>query len=198
MSGTASLIPTLPASGDSHHRGLHSREFDFLPTFSSVEILVKNTRRGTDNEPLLRFREAKKVLGDVYGELKDNVAELEGVYKGKSINTCAIENFKTPDIKENDFVSIEQREEIEAIRDSIKTIMDTFQRDNMKVVFFGRTSNGKSTTINAMLHEKVLPQGMGHTTCCFLQVMNVFKEFAREVIIIFRLKDQKRMSVTCN
>ncbi|EFO91453.1 CRE-FZO-1 protein [Caenorhabditis remanei] len=170
MSGTASLIPTLPASGDSHHRGLHSREFDFLPTFSSVEILVKNTRRGTDNEPLLRFREAKKVLGDVYGELKDNVAELEGVYKGKSINTCAIENFKTPDIKENDFVSIEQREEIEAIRDSIKTIMDTFQRDNMKVVFFGRTSNGKSTTINAMLHEKVLPQGMGHTTCCFLQV----------------------------
>ncbi|KAF1766176.1 hypothetical protein GCK72_006132 [Caenorhabditis remanei] len=140
MSGTASLIPTLPASGDSHHRGLHS---------------LKNTRRGTDNEPLLRFREAKKVLRDVYGELKDNVAELEGVYK---------------DIKENDFVSIEQREEIEAIRDSIKTIMDTFQRDNMKVVFFGRTSNGKSTTINAMLHEKVLPQGMGHTTCCFLQV----------------------------
>ncbi|CAL2033298.1 hypothetical protein CAEBREN_31572 [Caenorhabditis brenneri] len=140
MSGTASLVHTLPASGDSNHRGLHS---------------LKNSRRVTDNEPLLRFREAKKVLGDVYGELKDNVAELEGVYK---------------EIKENDFVSPEQREEIEAIRDSIKTIMDTFQRDNMKVVFFGRTSNGKSTTINAMLHEKVLPQGMGHTTCCFLQV----------------------------
>lgn len=116
---------------------------------------MQNSRRAADNEPLLRFREAKKVLGDVYGELKDNVAELEGVYK---------------DIKENDFVSSEQREEIEAIGDSIKTIMDTFQRDNMKVVFFGRTSNGKSTTINAMLHEKVLPQGMGHTTCCFLQV----------------------------
>ncbi|EGT56308.1 hypothetical protein CAEBREN_30009 [Caenorhabditis brenneri] len=140
MSGTASLVHTLPASGDSNHRGLHS---------------LKNSRRVTDNEPLLRFREAKKVLGDVYGELKDSVAELEGVYK---------------EIKENDFVSPEQREEIEAIRDSIKTIMDTFQRDNMKVVFFGRTSNGKSTTINAMLHEKVLPQGMGHTTCCFLQV----------------------------
>ncbi|CAO4365764.1 unnamed protein product [Caenorhabditis nigoni] len=140
MSGTASLVHNLPASGDSNHRGLHS---------------LKNSRRVADNEPLLRFREAKKVLGDVYGELKDNVAELEGVYK---------------DIKENDFVSAEQREEIEAIRDSIKTIMDTFQRDNMKVVFFGRTSNGKSTTINAMLHEKVLPQGMGHTTCCFLQV----------------------------
>lgn len=35
---------------------------------------------------------------------------------------------------------------------------------------FFRTSNGKSTVINAMLHSKVLPQGMGHTTCCFLQV----------------------------
>ena len=40
----------------------------------------------------------------------------------------------------------------------------------MKVVFFGRTSNGKSTVINAMLREKILPTGIGHTTHCFLQV----------------------------
>jgi len=33
-----------------------------------------------------------------------------------------------------------------------------------------RTSNGKSTTINAMLREKILPTGIGHTTNCFLQV----------------------------
>ena len=33
-----------------------------------------------------------------------------------------------------------------------------------------RTSNGKSTVINAMLRDKVLPSGMGHTTNCFLQV----------------------------
>lgn len=137
---------------------------------------MKNSRRAADNEPLLRFREAKKVLGDVYGELKDNVAELEGVYKGIFcfLLRRKYKPTKVPDIKENDFVSSEQREEIEAIGDSIKTIMDTFQRDNMKVVFFGRTSNGKSTTINAMLHEKVLPQGMGHTTCCFLQVRITF------------------------
>ncbi|CAI5441985.1 unnamed protein product [Caenorhabditis angaria] len=137
---------TLPASGDSTHRGLHS---------------LKNARKALDNEPLLRFREAKKVLGDVYGELKDNVAELEAVYG---------------EIKDEKIVASEQRQEVEAIRDSIKTIMDTFQRDNMKVVFFGRTSNGKSTTINAMLHEKVLPQGMGHTTCCFLQVQGCDEE----------------------
>lgn len=33
-----------------------------------------------------------------------------------------------------------------------------------------RTSNGKSTVVNAMLGEKVLPSGIGHTTNCFLQV----------------------------
>lgn len=33
-----------------------------------------------------------------------------------------------------------------------------------------RTSNGKSTVINAMLHDKILPSGIGHTTNCFLQV----------------------------
>lgn len=43
-------------------------------------------------------------------------------------------------------------------------------RDRMKVVFFGRTSNGKSTVINAMLRQKILPTGIGHTTNCFLQV----------------------------
>lgn len=33
-----------------------------------------------------------------------------------------------------------------------------------------RTSNGKSTVVNAMLGDKVLPSGIGHTTNCFLQV----------------------------
>ena len=37
----------------------------------------------------------------------------------------------------------------------------------------GRTSNGKSSVINAMLRDKVLPSGMGHTTHCFLQVEGV-------------------------
>ena len=33
-----------------------------------------------------------------------------------------------------------------------------------------RTSNGKSTVINAMLRDRVLPTGIGHTTNCFLRV----------------------------
>lgn len=43
----------------------------------------------------------------------------------------------------------------------------------MKVAFFGRTSNGKSSVINAMLREKILPSGIGHTTNCFCQVEGV-------------------------
>lgn len=38
------------------------------------------------------------------------------------------------------------------------------------ISFSLRTSNGKSTVVNAMLHSKVLPSGMGHTTRCFVQV----------------------------
>lgn len=33
-----------------------------------------------------------------------------------------------------------------------------------------RTSNGKSTVVNAMLRDRVLPSGIGHTTNCFLSV----------------------------
>ena len=40
----------------------------------------------------------------------------------------------------------------------------------MKVAFFGRTSSGKSTTVNAMLQGQILPMGMGHTTNCFVSV----------------------------
>lgn len=46
-------------------------------------------------------------------------------------------------------------------------------RDHMKVAFFGRTSNGKSSVINAMLRDKILPSGIGHTTNCFCQVEGI-------------------------
>jgi mitofusin len=36
--------------------------------------------------------------------------------------------------------------------------------------FVCRTSNGKSSVINAMLGEEILPSGIGQTTNCFLQV----------------------------
>lgn len=38
------------------------------------------------------------------------------------------------------------------------------------IFFPSRTSSGKSSVINAMLWDKVLPSGIGHTTNCFLSV----------------------------
>lgn len=45
-------------------------------------------------------------------------------------------------------------------------------------MLFLRTSNGKSTVINAMLRERVLPSGIGHTTNCFLSVEGTEGEHA--------------------
>ena len=52
----------------------------------------------------------------------------------------------------------------------VSRISEVLSRDQIKMAFFGRTSNGKSTTINAMLQDKILPTGLGHTTNCFLSV----------------------------
>ena len=51
------------------------------------------------------------------------------------------------------------------------SINEVLQRDHMKVAFFGRTSNGKSTVVNAMLSDRILPAGIGHTTNCFVCVI---------------------------
>ena len=52
----------------------------------------------------------------------------------------------------------------------VSKISKVLSRDQKKVAFIGRTSNGKSTTINAMLRNGILPKGIGLTTNCFLSV----------------------------
>uniref|UniRef100_A0A672Q0C1 Mitofusin-1-like n=1 Tax=Sinocyclocheilus grahami TaxID=75366 RepID=A0A672Q0C1_SINGR len=63
-----------------------------------------------------------------------------------------------------------QLDEIEAYTSQLFKIKEVLSRNHMKVAFFGRTSNGKSTVVNAMLRDRVLPSGIGHTTNCFLSV----------------------------
>jgi mitofusin len=84
----------------------------------------------------------------------------------------------------HNFITSDSINEISRVHESVQTICDMLERDHMKVVFVGRcvmlesvsasfvfrTSNGKSTTINAMLHTRALPQGIGHTTACFVQL----------------------------
>lgn len=72
-------------------------------------------------------------------------------------------------------------------------ITEVLNRDNMKVAFFGRTSNGKSTVINAMLRDRILPAGIGHTTSCFLSVKGA--EVQTPYVLIPGSEERKNIQV---
>ena len=55
-------------------------------------------------------------------------------------------------------------------RSQISSIRTVIARRHLKVAFFGRTSCGKSTVINALLGQQILPTGLGHTTTKFVHV----------------------------
>ncbi|KAE9552069.1 hypothetical protein FO519_004726 [Halicephalobus sp. NKZ332] len=126
-----------------------------IPQVSGSGDHRKNTRHDSQ-EPLKRFTDAKMQMRDVYKSLEECVHDLSKFY--------------TDGDDPKKFVPEKEIAEVRKFEDSIQTIQEMFNRDKMKVVFFGRTSNGKSTMINAMLHSRILPQGLGHTTACFLQV----------------------------
>lgn len=63
-----------------------------------------------------------------------------------------------------------ETEQFQSYVHKVAAIRHVLARDHMVVAFFGRTSNGKSSVINAMLRDRILPSGIGHTTNCFCQV----------------------------
>ncbi|GFG34241.1 hypothetical protein Cfor_10688 [Coptotermes formosanus] len=113
-------------------------------------------RSVSDSSPLQIFVRAKKKINDIFVEIEDYVRDtvtyMQSVQQDRSI------------VKGDDAV------QVEGYIAKVRAIRDVLTRDHMKVAFFGRTSNGKSSVINAMLREKILPSGIGHTTNCFLQV----------------------------
>ncbi|XP_030847518.1 mitofusin-2 [Strongylocentrotus purpuratus] len=106
--------------------------------------------------PLRLFVDAKRKINEIYKEVSGHITDshvfLDGISAASQV------------------VSEEQLSKVESFRNQVRGIQDVLERDHMKVAFFGRTSNGKSTVINAMLRDKVLPSGIGHTTDCFLCV----------------------------
>lgn len=116
----------------------------------------KSLRFSPRSTPLKKFVEAKNRINSVFNELQQYVTETTDFLSGLNSDL--------------EFVPTHTGSDCENLRATVKTIREMLDRDHMKVVFFGRTSNGKSTVVNAMLHAKVLPQGLGHTTRCFLQV----------------------------
>jgi len=108
------------------------------------------------SSPLQHFVQAKKKINEIFKEVENYVSETE-----RFIEDVPRETEVAPE------------EVYAAAKDyglKVAGIREVLQRDHMKVAFFGRTSNGKSTAINSLLGEKILPTGIGHTTSCFLQV----------------------------
>uniref|UniRef100_A0A803Y0F1 Mitofusin 1 n=1 Tax=Meleagris gallopavo TaxID=9103 RepID=A0A803Y0F1_MELGA len=109
--------------------------------------------------PLKHFVLAKKTITAIFEQLLDYVTEgaafVEATYRNPELERIATED---------------ELAEIQAYKKKLAVIGEVLSRRHMKVAFFGRTSSGKSSVINAMLWDKVLPSGIGHTTNCFLSV----------------------------
>ncbi|XP_044075497.1 mitofusin-1 isoform X2 [Siniperca chuatsi] len=112
-----------------------------------------------DPSPLRHFVVAKRSITSIFDQLldfvKDGSSFVDEAWRGDDLGQVAVE---------------EQSLEMQSCATKLSTIREVLLRRHMKVAFFGRTSNGKSTVINAMLRDRVLPSGIGHTTNCFLRV----------------------------
>lgn len=111
----------------------------------------------SDDSPLKIFKEAKKQIETLYANLDTWVLKASAFYSDNELDE---------EISKN----AEPKHKLALLNQSIKGIQKILESNQMKVAFFGRTSNGKSTTINAILHDAVLPAGYGHTTNRFLQI----------------------------
>lgn len=87
--------------------------------------------------------------------------------------TSCISHFAGLAESQGDVVDKAENEAFRAFVLKVTNIRQVLERDHMKVAFFGRTSNGKSSVINAMLRDRILPSGIGHTTNCFCQVEGI-------------------------
>ncbi|XP_067049217.1 mitofusin-2-like [Acropora muricata] len=108
--------------------------------------------------PLRKFVKAKQKINSTFGHIGKFLEDCNTF-----LLQCEIADDSMEDVK--NFSS-----EVSGFLAQVSSISEVLARDQMKVAFFGRTSNGKSTTVNAMLQDKILPMGIGHTTNCFLSV----------------------------
>ena len=109
---------------------------------------------GHTNNPLKIFVLAKKSINNIFKDIHSYVGECKEFLSKQN----------------QDVIDRDQINQVESYNEMVNGIREVLARNHMKVAFFGRTSNGKSTVINAVLQNKILPAGIGHTTNCFLQV----------------------------
>lgn len=122
----------------------------------SAAVYAGGTAAASSASPLQHFVQAKKKINDIFREIEVYVRDTERFLTG----ITPLEEILS---KETFQLAVEFGGKVSGIR-------EVLERDHMKVAFFGRTSNGKSTAVNSLLGERILPMGIGHTTSCFLQV----------------------------
>ncbi|KHJ49309.1 hypothetical protein D918_00434 [Trichuris suis] len=144
---------SLTPNGENEESYLHAKSSSSNRLYSAN---AKHSDFSDFSSPLQRFVEAKAKIQDIYRRIERCIDKIVLILS-ENASTCS---------------SVESSvlAHVESFKAGVSQINGMLSRDHMKVVFFGRTSNGKSTVVNAMLHSKVLPYGMGHTTRCFLQV----------------------------
>lgn len=119
------------------------------------------------------FGEAKEKINGLYGKLHKCVTKATDFCSNPSLDKEVLEKF--------------DRDCLQRLNRSIDEVRGILSRDHMKVAFFGHTSNGKSTVINAILHDDVLPRGYGVTTGCFLQIQGAPQD---EAYVLIQKKGQ--------
>ena len=116
------------------------------------------------NSPLQRFVRAKKRINQTFEEINNYLKESR-----LFLLDCDISDDNDQELQKN-------LSQLDLFTDQVSGIDEVLCRDHMKVAFFGRTSNGKSTVVNAMLSDRILPSGIGHTTNCFVSVVGADSE----------------------
>ncbi|BHF70970.1 Mitofusin-2 [Sparganum proliferum] len=118
--------------------------------------------RNQSHSNLIKFKEAKQELQNIFLGIESYVNECRKFFEEKLPADAG--NRLSPALGRR------SEDEIKPYCDRVKHIQEIIARNQMKCAFFGRTSNGKSTVINAMLGSRILPAGIGHTTSCFVQI----------------------------
>ena len=152
-----------------------------IPASGGSQYFSPGNRRfsGTEgrwSSPLKKFGLAKEKISKAFRRLSEQLAESKDF----------LEDTKS-----------DKQQNVSQLKLKVEGIKDMLARDQMKVVFFGRTSNGKSTVINALLQNRVLPMGIGHTTNCFCSVAGTEEGEGHLVISESAEKQAVEVNVVC-
>ncbi|VDL97185.1 unnamed protein product [Schistocephalus solidus] len=116
--------------------------------------------RKQSHSNLIKFKEAKQELQKIFSEIENYVNECRNLFEQKLPADAGS--------RLSPALSRRSEEDMKPYYDRIVWIFTPLEP--IAIVILKRTSNGKSTVINAMLGSRILPAGIGHTTSCFVQV----------------------------